>query len=188
MIFGTHTELWFWLGIAISVMGLILLMDPAHERFRAGDLLAVACAAGFGLQVTLLDQWAVRHDAGALAFCQVTVVGLTCAMLWPLLEPVRIPDGVEWGAIIMTGLIGSALACFVQTWSQQQLSAVQVALIIMLEPAFAALFSWLLLDERYRPIQWSGAALMMLAMVFVGLAPLGPRRRAVRAKPADENT
>ena len=171
LLFRMRTGWWLWLGIAVSVAGLIMLTDAGQQGFQHGDILTLLCAAGFGLHITLLGRYAREFSAVALSFVQLSFCAMITALMWPAFEPVRMPDGAEWTAIIATALLGSALALLVQTKAQQRLSAVSAALIIMTEPIFAAAFSQWMLGERLNLGQWGGAALMVLAMVMVVVLP-----------------
>ena len=51
-------------------------------------------------------------------------------------------------ALLIAGVLATAVAFTVQSWAQQQLSATRTALILALEPVFAFLTSYLFYGER----------------------------------------
>ena len=78
------------------------------------------------------------------------------------------PRGGEvWSALLVTSLVASAIGFFVQTYAQRHAPPTRTALILASEPAFAGLFGYLLADERLSAVAWSGAALIMAAIVAV---------------------
>jgi drug/metabolite transporter (DMT)-like permease len=178
MLFGVRTPPRLWGAIGISVVGLVLLTGTS--RLALGDALALGCAAGFGLQIALLDRYAKRHDAVALALGQVATAAVLFLVIWPLVEPVACPPVGVWFSLLVTGLVATAAAFFVQTYAQQRLSAVETGVIIVTEPVFAAAFGFLLAGDRLTATQCLGAALMVGALVvtqvYLSLVARDPAR------------
>lgn len=55
-----------------------------------------------------------------------------------------------------------SLSCFVsQVVSLRDVSAAEAAMVYTLEPLYGAGFAWLLLGERWGPMGWVGAALIL---------------------------
>ena len=71
----------------------------------------------------------------------------------------------------MTSLVASALGFLVQSYAQRHASPARTALILAAEPAFAGLFGYLLQDERLSAVAWTGAVLIMVAIVIVDVVP-----------------
>lgn len=171
LLFRVTTGWVFWLGIAVSVGGLCLLTGRGPSGSGFGDLLGLLCALGFGTHIALLDRFAEEHKALSLAFGQLLSMALLFGLSRPFCEPAVLPDLEVQAAIVITGVLGSAAAFFVQAYAQQELRAVQVAAIIMAEPVFAAIFSRWWLNELLVEWQWVGAGLMVGAIVLVSLQP-----------------
>ena len=172
LLFRVVTGCVFWLGILVSVVGLVLLTGEGPAGSGRGDVLGLLCALGFGTHIALLDRFASEHRALSLAFGQLLSMALMFGLVRPLCEPAALPAKDVLLAILATGVVGSAVAFFVQAYAQQRLMAVQVAAIIMAEPVFAAVFSRLWLDELLVGWQWLGAGLMVAAIIFVSLQPV----------------
>lgn len=169
MLFGTRTPALLWAAIAASLLGLFLLLDSDPLHFSAGDLLTVGGAAGYGLHIALLDRYAKRCDATTLAATQIAVAAAIFTT-WALCsEGFTWPSGRVGFAILVTGILATAVAFLVQTQAQRVLSAVETTTIIILEPVFAALCGWLLLGETLTPLQIAGAVIMFSAMILVEL-------------------
>lgn len=132
-----------------------------------GDLLTLLCAGSLGLHIALLSRYAYTHDASGLVFAQMLSVALAFALFWPLFEPVAFPPQEVWLALVATGLVASAGAFWVQTYVQQRISAARTAVILTMEPVFAAIFGYWLAGDRLVAVQIFGAALILSAP-FVG--------------------
>jgi len=178
LLFGERTSPFVWAAIGVAVVGLALL---GARGVALGDVLTVGAAACYGLQMALLGRYAKRHKAGALAFVQVATAAAVFLAACPFAGLPTWPTLRVWGALLVTSLGATAVAFYVQTYVQQRLSAIRAAMIVMLEPPFAALFGYLLAGDRFTAVQVAGVLLMMAAAVAVEVAPLA--RRTARGQP-----
>ena len=154
------------LSVAVSLAGMVLLTGQAPGEFRRGDFLTLGCAAAYGVHIALLSRYAREHDARVLALAQMLAAAVLFAAVWPLVEPIARPSAEVWGALLVTGVVASALAFYVQTLVQQRLSAVSTAIILTMEPVFAALFGYWLAGDRLTAVQLAGAAAILAAQVW----------------------
>jgi len=166
ILFGVRTGRMFWAAIAISLVGLALLTGSGPTPLAMGDLMTLIAAACFGLHVALLDRFAKRHDATVLAFAQVASAAILFWIIWPMSDSFAWPTPSVWFALLITGVLATAVAFIVQTRVQQRLPAVRTAVIISTEPVFAALFGFLLAGDRLTAVQILGAVLMVGAIVL----------------------
>jgi drug/metabolite transporter (DMT)-like permease len=81
-------------------------------------------------------------------------------------EPVAWPEPAVWWSLILTGTVASALAFYIQTVVQQRLSAARTAVILTMEPVFAAIFGYWLAGDRLSSLQLGGAACILGAQVW----------------------
>jgi drug/metabolite transporter (DMT)-like permease len=68
-------------------------------------------------------------------------------------------------------LVAGALALLAQTWAQSQLSPTRTAIIMSMEPVFAAFFAVLLGGESLTSRMLLGGALVLAAMLVVEVSP-----------------
>jgi len=99
---------------------------------------------------------------------------------WALLPWVERPrvtwrPAVVW-AILVTGLLATALAFSIMAWAQRYTSPARTALIFMLEPVVAWITSYCLVGEGLSGRAAAGAALILGGVVMVELKPLEPRQ------------
>lgn len=164
-------------AVVLSLMGLVLLAGQSPSGVRFGDALTVVCAAALGTHIALLSRYAREHDASALTLAQILSMTVIFAVMWPLFEPVELPPAGVWFAIALTGLVASAGAFWVQTTVQQRLPAARTAVILTMEPVFAAFFGYWLAGDRLTGVQLVGAAFVLSALVLGEVVPLLRRGR-----------
>jgi len=73
--------------------------------------------------------------------------------------------------LLVTSVVASAVGFLVQSYAQQLISPARTALILAAEPAFAGLFGYLLAGDRLGLAGWTGAALILAAIVAVDAVP-----------------
>jgi drug/metabolite transporter (DMT)-like permease len=160
-----------WAGVGLAVLGAALLARPfgvpANPDQPLGDLLTVGCTLAYALQIAFMSEWSHRHPLVPFTLLQVSVVVVGALLMIPL-EGGRL-DATRWrelaGVVAFTGLFMTAGAFFVMNWAQRHTSAVRAALIYALEPASAALFSWVVIGEQLGVVGWTGGALIVLGVV-----------------------
>ena len=128
-------------GLALAVAGLVLLTGGADVAFGRGEVLTLGCAVAFAAHIVLLGETAGRHDPVRLTCIQVTFVGLACLAVSLATGGLRMPWAAV-GAAAFTGVFATALAFFAMVWAQRVVSPSRAALILLLEPVFAALLAW----------------------------------------------
>jgi drug/metabolite transporter (DMT)-like permease len=161
-----------WVAAAVSALGLYLLSGAGGDFELRGDGLVLLCALAFAAHILATGRGVERHDAGALVAVQLLVCGAACSAIAAAAGQLEVPRGeTVWSALVVTALVASALGFFVQTFAQRHAPPARTALILASEPAFAGLFGYLLADERLSAVAWSGAALILIAIVAVELAP-----------------
>jgi drug/metabolite transporter (DMT)-like permease len=169
-----------WLGVVLATAGLALL-SGVHAGSAAGDLLVLAGAAVYSLQIVLMERFAPRYDAVAFtlvemltAFGALLVVALAAGQL-------SVPRGwTVWGALLVTGIFASALAFLAQTWAQRRASATQTALAFSLEPVWTAFFGFTLAGDRLGAVAWLGCIVIMAGIVVAEPAAAQVLVRLVR--------
>jgi drug/metabolite transporter (DMT)-like permease len=129
-------------GIAVAVAGLVLLTDPggAGAGFGRGELLTLGCALGFACHVVALGATAHRHDPARFTAIQVSFVGLSCLLPGATLGGYRF-SGVALAGAAGTALVATSLAFFLQVTGQQTVPPARAAVVLLLEPVFAAVLA-----------------------------------------------
>jgi drug/metabolite transporter (DMT)-like permease len=177
LLFGVNTSRQVLLAVGLSLFGMVLLAGGGPEGATWGDLLTLLCAMALGLHIALLSRYAAGQDAGGLTLAQILAMALLFVVAWPFFEPVSLPPAGVWFALLVTGLLASAGAFLVQTTVQQRIPAARTAIILTMEPVFAALFGYWLAGDRLVAVQLLGAALILSALVIGEVLPVLRRRK-----------
>ena len=169
-----------WLGVALALAGLgLMTWDGVGLSWRPGDLMTVGCAVGFALHIIGVGVFTARFDYRRLFLLQIAVATLLLAPASLILEPVRFTPTLRLGvALLITGVLGTTLAFYVQNRVQRHTSATRVAIIFAMEPVFAVVCTALLSGRiGFTPREGLGAALIVTGLIVSELRG----RRAGRA-------
>ncbi|WP_267222415.1 DMT family transporter [Dyella silvae] len=167
-----------WIAVLLSVGGLGLLALHGLS-IGYGVWLTLASAALYGLHIVGLGTWSRPGSAFALSTVQVLVIAVVCTLATLPAGPTLPPDAGAWAAVLYMALFAGAGAMLVQTWAQAHLSPTRAAIVMTLEPVFAAGFAVTFGHDALTWRMLAGGALVLAAMYLVELAP---RSAAVKAE------
>jgi drug/metabolite transporter (DMT)-like permease len=158
------------IGIAMAVAGLFLLTGAQLDLGR-GDLLTLACAVLFALHIVWIGAYVRRVPQSAFSTVQLAVVAVCCV------PPAAVQGrgsvtALALVAVVFTGIACSAVALPLQIWGQHRIPPARAALILLSEPVFAAIASYLD-GERLDAAQLVGAAVILAGIAISVLAPRG---------------
>jgi drug/metabolite transporter (DMT)-like permease len=177
LLFGVNLTRQVLLAVLLSFVGMVLLAGGGPEGANWGDLLTLLCASALGLHIALLSRYAASYHAGALTLAQILAMALLFVVVWPFSGPVAMPSPAVWVALLITGLLASAGAFLVQTTVQQHIPAARTAIIMTMEPVFAALFGYWLAGDRLVAVQIFGALMILSALVIGEVVPVLKRSK-----------
>jgi drug/metabolite transporter (DMT)-like permease len=153
-------------GIALAACGLYLL-NGGHPSLGKGELLTLGCALAFAVQIILLAEFAPRYDAVRLNAVQLTAVGAICLVPGFFTGSYDFPVSV-WLAAVYTGVAASAVAFGLMVWAQRRVGPSRTALLLMLEPVFAAV-AGAIAGEHLGLLGATGAALILVGILVAEL-------------------
>lgn len=162
-----------WGAVAIATIGLGVISLRGWSM-GIGEILTVLCALAFALHIVGLGEWSNSSRAYALAVVQISTVGILCGGFSAVQGYQAPPDAKVWGAVLITAVFATAVAFFVQTWTQSLIAPTRAAVIMTMEPVFAGFFAVALGGEHLSIRTLLGGALVVCAMYLV---ELGPRRK-----------
>jgi len=173
-IWRAHIHLWRVAGIALALIGLFLMTVPGGKAGLAdfanvnlGDLLTIGCAFSFAFHIIFLGHASQRFPFEQVAVLQVGTAAILMTVSAPLLEHTHFrPTATAIAAVLVTGILCTAVAFTVQSWAQQFTPATHTALIFTTEPVFAWLTSFIYLHERLG-LRAGVGALLILGGVLV---------------------
>jgi drug/metabolite transporter (DMT)-like permease len=154
---------------ALATIGLYLVTGANLGGVGRGELLTLACAFLFAIWIVYQGGYAARlHPIPFMSMQMVTlvIVGLPVAAR----QGVGDLTGEVWFAIVFTGIACSAVALSLQLWGQRRIPPSRAALILLMEPVFAALAGYVD-GERLGAVEIVGAFVILVA---IAIAELGP--------------
>jgi drug/metabolite transporter (DMT)-like permease len=179
-LFGTRVPTAAWAGVALAVVGLLLL-NGVPGGSALGNSLVLANALLQSVQIASMERFAPRYDPRALTFLQMAASCIGFAFLAVALGQIEVPHGsTVWGALLVTGIFAGALGYLIATWVQARTTAARAALVFTLEAPFAALFGVLLADEKLGWIGWLGCGVLLAGILLAEPAAAESLRRLVR--------
>lgn len=154
-------------GVILATLGLwILLVNIRQITLGSGDMLTMVCAFLFALQILLLGRFVRTTDYRQLMLLQMGGTAVLCTILVPVLEtPFVVWTPSLLAYLFVTGVLATAVAFYVQARAQQFTTPNRAALIFSLEPFFAALFAYWLLDQVLTVREWIGGALILAGIL-----------------------
>ena len=173
VLFRARIGLAAWGGVILATAGLAML-SGIHAGSVVGDLLVLAAAAVYSLQIVLLERHAPRYDALAFTFVEMAAAFSGLLVVALALGNLHVPHGwTVWGALLVTGVFASALGFLVQTWAQRRTSATRTALAFSMEPVWTAFFGYSLAGDRLGALGWGGCAAIMGGILLAEPAAAG---------------
>jgi drug/metabolite transporter (DMT)-like permease len=165
--------------VLLATVGLAMLAG-VHGGSPLGDLLVLAGAVVYSLQIVLMERYAPRYDALAFTLVEMLTAFVGLLVVAVLAGQLTVPHGwTVWGALLVTGVFASALAFLAQTWAQRRATATQTALAFSLEPVWAAFFGFTLAGDRLGVTGWLGCLVIMAGIVIAEPATFDVLRRLV---------
>lgn len=164
------------MGVAMATVGLGLLTMPAGSLgIGYGDAISLCCTVAFAGHILLLGRYSPIAPFELLSTTQLAV---TAAVCWAMVAFVEVPYGGTqvrvWIAVLLTGILCTAIPFTVQAWAQQHTTSTRVALIFAIEPLSAAITSYAVLGETLTAKAALGALLILAGVLTVELKPGRP--------------
>ncbi|RSL31714.1 DMT family transporter [Salibacterium salarium] len=155
-------------GIFLSLLGIGLLTLNPQLQMNPGDVLCMLGALSYATYILVTGSLTKNVDSLSLGIIQlgfVSLFGLISSFMAP--ETTVLPDTAgSWFAIISLGIFCSAIGFTIQTISQKYTTPTNTGLIFSLEPVFAAVFAFLVLDEKFTTNAYIGAALVLTGVLL----------------------
>jgi len=173
---------------AVMLLGMALVFSGADAPVatapnpRAGNWLAVLGGLAWGLSLLGLRWLAASAGLRGSALAE-TALASACALSALACAPLAFPIGshapVDWLVVGYLGAFQMALAFLCMLRGVQRLPAIEVALLLLLEPVLSVLWAWLLHGER--PAPWSLAGCALIFAATLGRAITSTRELQSRA-------
>lgn len=199
LVLHRHLGWQVWTACAMAVGGMCLMFFE-DAPWNWGDTLTLCSAGVYAVYILTMEAAALRNQTAPLRATRMAAALAgsmwACTTLMLLVQPGGMAQlhtqamalsANAWGALLYLGLIASAMVVVFQAWGQQHVDAMRSAIVFGLEPVFAALTAWWLIDERMGAVAFAGAALIVAALIFsqwqaAPANPSSPKSQTVGAK------
>lgn len=88
--------------------------------------------------------------------------------------------GIPWKEIMYTGVFSTDLVLFIELVALNNVSSTDAAIVYTMEPVLGALMAYCLLGERWGPLGWVGASLILISSLSTQI--LGDRENSNTAE------
>ena len=157
-----------WAAVVLATVGLALLSLNGFS-IGIGEAITLLAAALYALHIVGLGHYSASEIAVGLSVVQVVVIAALC-LVGAAPGGIVLPNGAgQWASVLYMVVFASILALWAQTWAQAHLPATRAAIIMTVEPVFAASFAVTFGDESLTARMLLGGALVLTAMYAVEL-------------------
>ncbi|UAK25207.1 DMT family transporter [Sphingomonas nostoxanthinifaciens] len=174
-----------WLGLAIGLAGVVLVLEPLIARGSVGMPLIAVIPAIVSIAVmaagTMIQRGELAGDPILVSGAVQNSAGAGVALLASLLAgDARWNGGVAlWAGLAWSVLGLSVTGLSLLVWMVRHQGATRVSALLLLVPPLAALEAWLLFGETLLPLQLVGFALALGGVLLARV-----RRREAVVDPA----
>ena len=164
-----------WLAVGLATLGLGVLSLNGFA-LGYGELLTLGSAIVYAAHIVALGRMSSADTALSLSLVQLVTITVICAVA-ALPGGITLPAGAtDWWIVLYLALIAGALTMVLQTWAQARIDATRAAVIMAMEPVWAAGFAVAFGSESITVRMVLGGAAILTAMYLVELAPRFRRR------------
>ncbi len=177
LLLGERIARTVWVAVLVATAGLGFLSLQGFAISPGVGLILVS-ALLYALHIVGLGQWSTADNAIGLSVVQMAVIAVICTVA-SAPNGIGAPDSTGgWLSLLYMAVVAGAMAMLLQTWAQAHLTSTRAAIIMTMEPVWAAFFAVLLGGESLTARMLVGGSLVLTAMYLVELAP----RRRVEAE------
>jgi drug/metabolite transporter (DMT)-like permease len=164
-IFKKSISLYAIIGVILSFTG-IYFLTSGKIAFSLPIILVIICAISYAFHVNFTDIYSKKYNI----FTLVTFQFLAVALFSLIFIPFENRSNIHFSftvilAIIITVLVATVFAFFVQTFAQKFTTPTRTAVIFAMEPVTASIFGYLY-GENLSIKQIIGGLLVILAIII----------------------
>ena len=176
---GHRPRAGLWVSVLIAGAGLYLLSVTEQFTIKTGDLLLIACAFFFALQILLIDHYVKKVSGMKLCAVQFVVCGVLSLIAMFIFEQPTIKGILAAaGPLLYAGVLSSGVAYTLQILAQRVTPPAVASLLMSLEAVFAVITGILLLGETLSVRELIGSLLMFAAILLAQKAEMPKEAQA----------
>jgi len=163
------------IGVSLALIGLMLLTLNPSDIIRGqitGDLLTLVGAAGYAVQIILVEKFARESQSLPLVITEMGTVALLSLLFTIHFHSLHFPtQWLDFSQLAFLGMIATGLAFAIQKVAQKHTTAIHVGIIFVLEPVFAAIVSFFLWQEKFTPRTIAGCISIVAGILLSEITP-----------------
>lgn len=177
------TKEYFSLGLCF--IGLLLVnFDGVSFNINLGDILSMSAALLYALQLTAVTIVVKKYEARNIAIFQLFFVSIFAFIFSLATENIHInPSSSSIFALIVSGLLCTGMAYFLQAVSQIKLPLTKAGIICTTIPFFGAIVSWILFKTTLNGFGFCGLILIIAAILNSNSNILRKKKLVNKANP-----
>ena len=158
---------WIPLSVVLGVIGLYFLSCVGVASISISDLLLIACAVMYAIQILCVDIFAPDLDSVRLncLCCAITSILAAIATLLTETPTWNAVNGC-WGPLLYAGILSSGIAFTLQMAGQKHVEPSTASLLMSLESVFAVLSGWIVLGDVLNKWESIGCVLIFIAIML----------------------
>lgn len=156
-----------WLCAAVALVGMYILCVGSGFSVSGGDLLTLGCAVMFTFHICYVSAASPHVDGVRMSCVQFFVCAAISAVCMFLFESPSW-DGIRacWLPIVYAGVFSGGVGYTFQIIGERDVPPALASLLMSLESVFAALFGWILVDQKLSGRELLGSAIMFAAILL----------------------
>ena len=154
------------IGAGMAIVGAAVLSLQSDFSIGAGDILTLACAVCFALQIFLTGEFVGKIRPTVLNFLQMTTAFVLSGIGLIVTGSFHFaPSTGSLLAVLYLGVVSTTITYLLQTVSQKYVDETKSAIILSMEAVFGTVFSVILLHEDVTVRMVIGSMLILAAVL-----------------------
>ena len=164
------------IGAGMAIVGAAVLSLQSDFSIGAGDILTLACAVCFALQIFLTGEFVGKIRPTVLNFLQMTTAFVLSGIGLIVTGSFHFaPSTGSLLAVLYLGVVSTTITYLLQTVSQKYVDETKSAIILSMEAVFGTVFSVILLHEDVT-VRMVIGSMLILAAVLVSEVSFSARK------------
>ena len=175
-----HKKIGFnvWISVGIATVGLYLLCMKEGFTLQVEDILLLACALFFAIQILVVDKYVPDANGIAMAAIEFGVCSLMSAVVMVFAEtPTWELINECMGALLYAGIGSCGVAYTLQILGQRDVDPTMASLIMSLESVVSVISGAVILHQIMSGREILGCALMFAAIILAQMTDVIYSRR-----------
>lgn len=167
--------------VAAVLVGLWVFTAPDTQGIVVGDVLTLVSSIIWAMYLSFIDTWTrdleqrprAQNALVLMQFAVTVVLSMITFVTFDVLQPSDTSSCTLSNSVVLAVLYTAVFASVITTWLQTRFQRythpVRAGVIFILEPLFAAVIAWIMIDEELTMRQMVGACVILVAIIVPDL-------------------